>query len=161
MIKMIVARSLNGVIGSQGGIPWHLSNDMRFFREITQGNTVVMGRKTFESIGKPLPNRLNVVVTRDTHFSPVGVTVVHSPEAVMQLPTQGDLFIIGGQQLYEAFLPQASEVFVTEVQADIAGDTYFPDLGQEWGRVKLQEHGADDRNDYSHIIYAYRRLPLV
>ncbi len=132
---MIVARSKNGVIGADNRIPWRLRDDMRFFREMTTGNTVVMGRKTFESLGRPLPNRRNVVVTRDKRFRADGVDVVHSPEEALALPRNardGELFVIGGQQIYEALLPYTDVVYVTEVQAVVDGDAFFPELGDEW-----------------------------
>lgn len=156
-IHMIVARSANGVIGKDGDIPWRLRDDMRFFRETTTGNTVVMGRKTFESLRKPLPNRKNVVITRDRDFEADGVTVVHSPEEALKVPRQGDLFVIGGQQIYEAFLPRTDVVYVTEVEAYVDGDTRFPDLGSEWQLTELDRHGADADNDHGFVIYRAER----
>lgn len=156
-IHMIVARSSNGVIGSEGNIPWRLRDDMRFFRETTTGNTVVMGRKTFESLRKPLPNRKNVVITRDRDFDADGVTVVHSPEEALKAPRQGSVFIIGGQQIYEAFLPRADVIYVTEVDAHVDGDTRFPELGSEWELTELVRHGADADNDHAFVIYRAER----
>lgn len=161
VIHMIVARSRNEVIGSEGDIPWRLRGDMRFFRETTTGNTVVMGRKTFESIGKPLPNRKNIVITRDRNFRPSdgaeGVTVVHSPEEALSVPRIGKLFIIGGQQIYEAFLPDADVIYMTVVEADIEGDARFPELGPEWELMELSRHEADDGNEYAFTIYRAER----
>lgn len=157
---MIVARSKNGVIGVDNRIPWRLRDDMRFFRETTTGNTVVMGRKTFESLGKPLPNRRNVVITRDKRFDADGVDVVHSPEEALALPRKvrdGDLFVIGGQQIYEALLPYTDMVYVTEVQAVVDGDAFFPELGGGWDITEIDRHGADQHNDYPFVIYLARR----
>lgn len=154
MIKMIVARSLNGVIGTEGKIPWRLRNDMKFFRQTTEGHTVVMGRKTFESIGKPLPNRNNIVLTRNKDYQVNGVTVVHTPEDISRLPRSGDLFIIGGQQIYEAFMPQADEIYITVVHTTVEGDTHFPELATaDWEKMQLQQHAADAHNEYDHTIY--------
>lgn len=159
-VNMIVARSKNGVIGRDGGIPWRLKDDMRFFRETTMGHTVVMGRKTFASLGRPLPGRRNVVVTRDLTFRADGVDVVHSPEEALALPrgpADGELFVIGGQQIYEALLPHADVIYLTEVDAVVAGDAYFPNLGGEWELTELIRHEADERNEYGFVIYVARR----
>jgi len=159
-VKMIVARGKNGVIGRGGRIPWRLKDDMRFFRETTLGNTVIMGRKTFASLGGPLPGRRNVVVTRDRNFRADGVDVVHSPEEALALPLgpeDGELFVIGGQQIYEAFLPHADVIYLTEVDAVVEGDAYFPELGDEWELTELRRHEADERNEYGFVIYVARR----
>ena len=159
-VHMIVARSKNGVIGRGGRIPWRLRDDMRFFRETTMGHTVVMGRKTFESLGRPLPGRRNVVVTRDRGFRAEGVEVVHSPEEALALPrtpADGELFVIGGQQLYEALLPYADVIYITEVDAVVEGDAFFPALGDEWELTELRRHGADEHNEYPFTVYAARR----
>lgn len=158
MIKMIAACSLNGVIGCKGTIPWRLRNDMRFFRRTTVGNTVVMGRKTFESIGRPLPDRRNVVITRNPHFSPEGVVVIHSPEEALQLPPFGDIYVIGGEQVYRAMMPYAKEIFLTRVHTELPGDTFFPPLEGEWKEVVLESHGADAYNEYPHTIYKLSRI---
>lgn len=161
-VYMIVARSKNGVIGADNGIPWRLRDDMRFFREMTTGNTVVMGRKTFESLGRPLPHRRNVVVTRDKQFQAAGVDVVHSPKEALALPRNpgdGDVFVIGGQQIYEALLPHTDVVYVTEVQTEIEGDAFFPELGDEWELNELRRHEADEHNEYAFVIYEAKRRP--
>ena len=159
-VNMIVARSQNGAIGQSGRIPWRLRDDMRFFREMTTGNTVVMGRKTFESIGRPWPERRNVVVTRDKQFQPDGVDVVHSPEGALALPLgpdDGEIFVIGGQQIYEALLPHTDVVYLTQVDAVVDGDAFFPDLSDEWEMAELRRQEADDDNEFSFVIYVARR----
>lgn len=155
MIKMIVARSKNGVIGRDGALPWHLRNDLRFFRSVTEGHTVVMGRRTFQAIGRPLPNRLNLVLTRNRAFRAEGVLVVHSPEEAIAA-ARGDLFVIGGREVYEAFLPYAGEIFVTVVDAELEGDTYFMEPSG-WERTVVEHHPADAENEYAHTIFHLRR----
>lgn len=156
MIRMIVARSRNGVIGADGQIPWRLRNDMRFFRATTEGHAIIMGRKTFESIGRPLPNRRNIVLTRDPAYTALGVTVVHSPEEALRV-CDADAFVIGGQQVYDTFLPFADELFITEVDAEVEGETIFPDPVGNWKIAEVERHGADEHNQYPHVIYLYTR----
>lgn len=159
-VHMIVARSKNGVIGADNRIPWRLRDDMRFFREMTTGNTVVMGRKTYESLGRPLPNRRNVVVTRDKQFQAAGVDVVRSPEQALMLPREpgdGEIFVIGGQQIYEALLPYTDVVYITEVQTVVDGDAFFPELGDEWDVTELRSHDADEHNEHAFVIYVATR----
>lgn len=156
MIRMIAARSRNGVIGSEGDIPWRLRDDMRFFRNTTLGNTVIMGRKTFESIGKPLANRKNIVLTRDPTFQVPGVVIAHSISEALQL-CGADAFVIGGQQVYEAFLPLADEIFLTEVDANLEGDTRFPDLTDEWHAQELGRYEKSEENEYAFTILRLTR----
>src|SRR5690625_4149017 len=129
---IIVAHSLNGVIGNKGEIPWHLPSDFAFFRQKTEGHTVVMGRKTYESIGRPLPNRRNIVLSRHVH-SAQGVECFPRVEDLEEslAGTKGPnekVFIIGGEAVYNYFIPKASEIYVTLVDAVVKGDTHFPRL---------------------------------
>lgn len=158
MIRMIVARSRNGVIGADGGIPWRLRDDMRFFRQSTLGSTVIMGRKTYESIGRPLGERRNIVLTRDPSFEAEGVLVAHSPDEALEL-ADGDAFIIGGQTVYEAFLPQAEEIYITEVDAYVEGDTYFPELTDEWRVQEIARYAQNEDNQYPFRIVRLTRRP--
>lgn len=114
--------SLNRVIGRAGKIPWHLPEDFRWFKRTTLGHAVVMGRKTYESLGKPLPGRENIVVTRGAPIP--GVTTIHSPEAV----PEGEVFVIGGAEIYSLLLPQCSDLYLTVVQREIEGDAFFPEF---------------------------------
>lgn len=120
-------------------MPWHLPEDLKHFKELTMGRTVVMGRKTFESIGKPLPGRTNVVVTRQQDFETQGVQVVHSlAEAVAKYP---DAFIIGGAEVYRQALPLADELYITRIEADYEGDTKFPEFDPaDWKLVSSEPH---------------------
>lgn len=160
-VHMIVAHDRNRVIGRRGRIPWRLRDDLRFFKETTTGHTVVMGRKTFQSMGRPLPNRKNVVITRDPQFAAEGITVVASPEAALAVPREGALFVIGGAQIYEALLPATDVVYVTVVDADVPGDATFPALSEEWTWTALRRGRADEHNEYDFTIYRVTRRPLA
>lgn len=156
MIRLIAARSRNGVIGKDGALPWRLRSDMRFFRKTTLGHTVIMGRKTFESLGRPLPQRRNIVLTRCKGYRAEGVEVAHSPEEALRL-CDGDAFVIGGEEIYRIFLPYASRIYLTEVDVEIDGDAFFPELGEEWTATELERHGADAENEYAHRILLLTR----
>lgn len=126
-IAIIAAMSRNRVIGKGGVIPWHIPADLRRFRELTLGHTVVMGRKTFESIGRPLPGRRNVVVTGQAGYLPEGAVVVHSlMEAIASSDPAEELFICGGSEIYRQSLPLCAKIYLTVIDLDIAGDRYFP-----------------------------------
>ena len=128
MISMIVAVDRNGVIGHANDLIWHISEDLRRFKAITTGHPVIMGRKTFESIGRPLPGRTNVVISRNENFRPEGCLVVDSFEkAVAMFPPDEEAFVIGGAQVYAQALPIADRLYLTEIEADYEGDTRFPD----------------------------------
>lgn len=157
MIRLIVARSRNGVIGAGGGIPWRLRDDMRFFRRTTLGSTVIMGRKTFESIGGPLADRRNIVLTRDPSFRAEGVLVARSPAEALQI-SGGDAFVIGGESVYEAFMPLAEEIFMTEVDAHVDGDTRLPELVGEWDVEEIARYDKGPENEYPfRILHLTRR----
>lgn len=155
MISLIVAYARNQVIGKDGVMPWHLPADLQHVKAITTGKTIVMGRKTFESIGRPLPNRRNVVLTRSRDFHPPGVDVVHSKEEVLAL---GDVIIFGGAEIYRQFLDVADRLYITEIDLQTEGDTFFP----QWDRdafvlVDKREGIVDEQNRYPHTFYVYER----
>ena len=129
-IAMIAAMANNRVIGADNAMPWHLPADLAHFKRTTLGKPVIMGRKTYESIGRALPGRLNIVITRDDQYSLEDATVVHSPEEALALANEQDtpeVMIIGGGNIYQQFLPQASTLYLTFIDLDVAGDTQFPD----------------------------------
>lgn len=141
MISIIVAIARNGVIGAGNSLIWHISEDLRRFKAITIGHPVVMGRKTYESIGRPLPNRTNVVITRQSDFKAEGCIVVHSlQEAIQRFAENEEVFIIGGGQIYAEALPLAKRIYLTEVDADYEGDTYFPQWDRSSWQLIEQEH---------------------
>jgi len=141
-LAMIVATSLNGVIGVKGDLPWHIPEDLKHFRRNTIGHAIIMGRRTYDSIGRPLPKRRNIVVTRQTQLTIAGCDVVHSLEEALSLARQEDEEprIIGGATLYREAFPQTTRLFLTEVQQVVEGDTHFP----SWDRTNWNEVGCTD-----------------
>ena len=160
-ISLVVAASTNNVIGSDGGLPWHLPDDLRHFKRLTTGNPIVMGRRTFESIGRPLPNRRNIVMTRDPDYVAPGCDVVSSVrEALDLLEDTDEVMIIGGGQVYRDFLPHADRIYLTRVQADVEGDTYFPDIDEAgWRLVSSEPHAADEKHAYAFDVMVFERRP--
>lgn len=151
-LVLVVAVAANGVIGREGGLPWRLSADLRRFKAITLGKPVVMGRKTWESIGKPLPGRHNIVVTRrhDFRIDDPSVSVVHDlDEALAAAGDVPEVMIIGGAEIYALALPRAGIVELTRVHAEVEGDTRLPEFAPiEWRELGRSEHPADERNQY-------------
>lgn len=158
MINLIVAASTNNVIGVAGALPWHLSDDLKRFKAITMGKPIVMGRKTYESIGRPLPGRQNIVVTTQADFVADGSDVVNSRAAALQAAGDADeIMVIGGGEIYRLFLPLAACVYLTRVAVEVAGDAFFAPLDESiWLQVSREEHAADANNDYAveHLIYS-------
>ena len=169
-IALILARGDNGVIGRAGGLPWHLSGDLQFFKAQTLGKPIVMGRKTFQSIGRPLPGRPNLVISRDPSFRPEGAEVFADLEAALarasdlaaEIPEDGprrEIMVIGGGQIYALTLARAARVYLTEVHAAPEGDTHFPPLDpQEWREVmrEPQASSGDGQPDFSFVILERR-----
>jgi len=158
-ISLIVAASRNGVIGRNGALPWHLPDDLRQFKRLTLGKPVIMGRRTWESIGRPLPGRRNIVLTRDPGFRAGGCEVAHSVSAALALLAGAEeAMVIGGAQVYAAFLPFAERIYLTRVQAEVDGDTHFPAPDPDaWRLVSSEAHGADDRHRYAFELLRYER----
>lgn len=163
-ICLVVAMDEGGLIGADGGLPWHLPEDLKHFKRTTMGHALLMGRKTFESIGRPLPGRDNLVLSRDPAFSPPeGVKVVRTPEqALARVRDREALMVMGGAQIYALFLPQAHRMHLTRVHARFEGDTYFPAWqAQAWEERQRQDHAPDERNPhaYSFIELVRRHSP--
>lgn len=159
MISFIVAKAQNNVIGNRNALPWHLPADLKHFQALTTGHTIVMGRKTFQSIidrnGTILPRRHNVVVTRDQGFSYPGVTVIHD---VAKISTPGDCFIIGGAELWRQTFALADRLYVTDIHADIDGDVVFPEIDAvTWRETSREQHMKDDNNPYDYDFVVYER----
>ena len=159
MISIIVAASTNNVIGVGGDLPWKISEDLKRFKALTLGKPVVMGRLTWESIGRPLPGRQNIVITRQSDFSADGWDVAASPAAA--LTTAGDaqeIMIIGGSQIYDLFLPKAGRLHLTRVQTEIDGDVFFPAISEaDWELVDSESHEASDANEFAFDFITYER----
>jgi len=147
VITLIVAAADNGVIGRDNALPWHLPDDLKRFKRLTLGKPIVMGRKTFESIGRALPGRQNIVVTRDANYHREGVTVVHGiDEAVRAAGDAAELMVIGGAELFRMFLPRATRIHLTRVHTNVAGDVVWPTLDDTWRVVDSEAHAADERH---------------
>ncbi len=163
-LSAIVATDRNGVIGKNGDIPWYLPADLKFFKSVTLGHPVIMGRKTFQSIGRPLPKRTNIILTRDAFFTASGVVVTHSlrealnHSAVLNSPRS---FIIGGGELYRQSLPLVSTVYLTKVDAGIqGGDAFFPALDpEEWAEIWSEGHRPDAKNQLAYRFSRWERRP--
>jgi dihydrofolate reductase len=141
-MNAIAAMSLNRVIGCGGKVPWHLPEEMKWFKRMTAGNVVLMGRKTFESIGKPLPDRVNVVVTRN-RTGLAGVEIVPSPDAFDPAIYNTEVFVIGGAEIYKQTLSQSTDLFLTVVRREVAGDAFFPDFEDDFAFVAVVLHYPD------------------
>lgn len=159
MISIIVAVSTNNVIGSEGGLPWKLSDDLKRFKRLTMGKPIVMGRRTWESIGRPLPGRQNIVLTGQTGFDAPGCDVAASPaEALAAAGNANEIMIIGGSQIYALFLPKASRLYLTRVHAEIDGDTHFPEIAEhQWRLVDSEAREPDDINQFACEFRTYER----
>ena len=143
-LTAIVAMTSDRVIGRDGGLPWNLPADLAFFKRTTSGHPIVMGRKTYESIGRPLPKRRNIVLTRDPSWSAEGVEVIRQPEELETLPEMnGRVFIIGGSEIYSVFLGQLEDLLVTHVCESHPGDTFFPEFQPQFPRSEVLERHAD------------------
>lgn len=157
-ISLIVAMSRNRVIGKDNKLPWHLPADLAFFKKTTMGHTIVMGRKTYESIGKPLPGRKNVILTGNPRFSAAGCTVIHSVEDALRLAQEEELFVIGGAEVFRLFFAVADKIYLTLLHHDIEGDTYFPEFSpHEWELIGETPGITDEKNPYSYSFQLHRR----
>ncbi len=160
MISIIVAASENDVIGRQGGLPWRLSGDLQHFKAITMGKPIIMGRKTWESIGRPLPGRRNIVITRQPGFTAEGCDVVASlDDAIIAARDAEEIVVIGGSQIYALAMPLAERLYLTRVHADVEGDASFPAVdATRWCLVADEAREADDRNEYDFSFRVYDRV---
>ena len=142
----------NGVIGNNGDLPWRLSSDLKHFKSITMGKPIIMGRKTHESIGRPLPGRENVVISRDKNYTTKDCIVLQSLECVYaRYRDEEEIMIMGGADLYRQTLEQAQRIYLTEVHTEVAGDTWFPEFDREtWEEVEREDYQADDKNEFAY-----------
>ena len=158
-ISLIYAISENGVIGLNNGLPWRLPADLKYFKRLTTGHCVVMGRKTWQSLGKPLPHRTNIVITRQADFAAPGGEVAHSLEAGLALcPADEEVFIIGGAEIYRQALVYAHKVYLTRVHHQFTGDVFLPELNPaEWQEIGRQDCEPDEQNRFAYSFLVYRR----
>lgn len=159
MLSLIVAIAKNNVIGKENKLVWHMPADMRFFKNTTMGHTLIMGRKTFESFGKPLSGRKSIVITRQNDWQYEGVVVVHSLEdAIKVAPKDEEVFIIGGAEIYRQAMPLCNKMYLTIIHHDFEGDTLFPDIDfSQWNLTSDEKHLADEKNAYDFSFRVYER----
>jgi dihydrofolate reductase len=160
IVSLVVAMAENRVIGRGGGLPWHLPDDLKHFKQLTVDHTVIMGRRTFDEIKRPLANRRNVVISRNQDLAAHGVTVVPNLDEALALgSTESEVFVIGGGKIFALALPLADRLYLTLVHAVVDGDTYFPRFDETgWVLDDDQLHPADDRHAYSFSFRTYRRV---
>lgn len=158
-LAAIAAMDENRVIGANNQLPWHLPADLQHFKALTTGHPILMGRKTYESIGRPLPNRLNIIMTRDTNYQAAGCEVVHSITAALVVAKEQqakEIFIIGGAEIYQQLMPHTQRIYLTIVHHAFTGDTFFPAIDMSiWQEIQRERHEADTNN-----LYAYTFITL-
>jgi dihydrofolate reductase len=157
---MIWAMDRNRLIGLDNGMPWRLPAEQAYFRRITSGHAILMGRKTYDSLSmKPLPKRHNIVLTRDLSFQAEGCTVIHTKEEALRIAERETLFIIGGSEVYSLFLPVADRLYITEIDHVFEGDAYFPEFDlTEWTEVSREPGLTDEKNPYAYKFLVYERV---
>jgi len=159
MLSIIVAVAENNVIGKDNSLIWKLPRDMRHFKETTTGHYIIMGRKTFESNGRPLPNRTNVIITRDKDYKAEGCVVVHSlDDAIREAKEDSEAFIIGGGVIYDLAMPLVDRIYLTKIHHSFEGDTFFPEINmEEWVVSEKRDFEPDEKNEYPFTILTLNR----
>ncbi|WP_108671208.1 dihydrofolate reductase [Peribacillus acanthi] len=162
MISFILAMDENRVIGKDNQLPWHLPADLKYFKTVTMGHPVVMGRKTYESIGRLLPGRENIILTRDTEYSVEGGTVFHSVEELLDYTNQNheeEYFVIGGAEIFTLLMNKVDILYITEIHAEFEGDTFFPEINEDiWTLVSSEKGMMDEKNLYPHTFLVYKKI---
>jgi dihydrofolate reductase len=158
-VSLIVAMAENRVIGLNNQLPWRLSADLQHFKALTMGKPIVMGRKTWESIGRPLPGRTNIVVTRDVGYQAEGCVVVHSVDQALEVADGSDeIMVIGGANLYQQLFDRADRLYLTLVRGDIEGDTWFPEFNiAQWRELERESHSCDEKNEFDYEFVTLER----
>lgn len=160
-MKVIVAKASNNVIGDKNNLIWHLPNDLKHFKNLTTNHPIVMGRKTYESLGRPLPNRTNIIITRDQQFTDDHVIITYSLDQAIAKAQEinEDYFIIGGGEIYKQALRIADELYITEVHHEFDGDTFFPEIDEEmYEEVSREHHNKDEKHPYAYSFVKYVRI---
>jgi dihydrofolate reductase len=160
-ISIAVAVGENFAIGKNNQLLWHMPADLKFFKQTTTGHTVIMGRKTFDSVGRPLPNRRNIVITRDTQLKIDGVEVVNSLPEALEITKEEEkpVFIVGGAEIYKQALPLTNTLYLTTIHHHFEADTFFPTINRsEWKVVKSERHAADEKNLYDYTFEVLERI---
>lgn len=163
IISAIWAQTKNGVIGKNNRIPWHLPDDLKYFKRTTLGHHVITGRKNFESVGKPLPGRTNIIVTRNRDYAISLCPVVHSVEEALSLAFEEgekEVFIVGGGEIYRAALPYLHRLYMTLIDTELEGDVYFPEINwSKWAIIGQEDHPADEKHQYSFSFKVFEPGP--
>lgn len=161
IISLLVAAAENNVIGKDNKLPWYLPSDLKYFKNLTWGMPVVMGRKTYQSLGKPLQGRKNIVVTRNQHWAEEGLTIVHNIEAAIEAAKEEnvkEIFIIGGAEIFKTTFAMADRLYVTRIHQAFEGDVYFPEINtNDWQLVKSIDCAPDEKNLYAHTFEVWER----
>lgn len=165
-ISLVAGVSQNGVIGHDGALPWRLKEDLRRFARLTRGSSVIMGRKTFDSIikqlGHPLTSRQNIVLSKNPDLHYEGAEVVRSLDEALETAKSEEVFVIGGEQVFNIALPRANKMYLTEVEADLEGDTKFPDFNEsDWAVIAQEPHPADSENEYPVTFRTFKRKLVI
>jgi dihydrofolate reductase len=160
MLSLIVAVDENNLIGHNNQLPWHLPADLKYFKSVTMGKPIIMGRKTFDSIGKPLPGRKNIIITRNNNFKAAGCEVYTDiNEAIKNCEFEEECFVIGGAELFRIALPLASKLYLTKIHLQFEGDTFFPAIENRiWKLTAADHHLKDEKNKYDYSFFIYSRL---
>jgi dihydrofolate reductase len=157
-ISLVVAKSKNNVIGKNNQLPWHLPADLKHFKNVTMGKPIIMGRKTFDSIGKPLPGRRNIIVSRDKSLSIAGCEVFHSiDDALNVVKNEAEVMIIGGENLFSQTINRANCIYLTVIDADFDGDTFFVQLNHDWKLISEEKHTSDAHNAYGYCFQLWEK----
>jgi dihydrofolate reductase len=160
-LSLLVAADEHNVIGKNNQLPWHLPNDLKYFKNLTWGLPIVMGRKTFESIGKPLPGRKNIVITRNKDYQADGVEVVHQIENAIEVARQAgarEVFVIGGAEIFNSVFGKTDRIYLTRIHHRFEGDVFFPEVNEStWRLVKQHENQPDEKNKYAYTFQVWER----
>ena len=158
-ITLVAAIASNNVIGKENSLPWNIPEDLKRFKQMTSGHTILMGRKTFDSIGRPLPNRQNIVMTRDKNFEQEGIKVINDFDEALELIKESneDVFVIGGSKIYELFEPVANSLAITRILKDFEGDAFFPDINWDLWQIEKEENFFDEKSNIECKLIEYSK----
>ena len=158
-ITLVAAIASNNVIGKENSLPWNIPEDLKRFKQMTSGNTILMGRKTFDSIGRPLPNRQNIVMTKDENFKKEGIKVINDFDEALELIKESneDIFVIGGSKIYELFEPVANSLAITRILKDFEGDAFFPDINWDLWQIEKEEKFFDEKSNIECKLIEYSK----
>ncbi|MDC3144992.1 dihydrofolate reductase [SAR86 cluster bacterium] len=158
-ITLVAAIASNNVIGKENSLPWNIPEDLKRFKQMTSGHTILMGRKTFDSIGRPLPNRQNIVMTKDKNFEQEGIKVINDFDEALELIKESneDVFVIGGSKIYELFEPVANSLAITRILKDFEGDAFFPDINWDLWQIEKEEKFFDEKSNVECKLIEYSK----